>query len=224
MERGVLRAARGLEILIMAEPKPGVVRVAEDLRLWITRVAGAAILLVLLVTRTRWPEQGVFGAALELVGLIMMLMATLGRVWCGPFIAGYKLRQVVTIGPYSCTRHPLYLASFVGAVGLALSTRMLTVAALVAVLLPLAYVPVMGLEERQLRALHGEVFEAYCRRVPRLWPRFSLYQEPDNHLFSPRLFRRSVRDGGGFLLGYVVLEAIGYLQAWEWLPVWFRLH
>jgi protein-S-isoprenylcysteine O-methyltransferase Ste14 len=36
------------------------------------------------------------------------------RLWCSLYISGYKNSQLITSGPYSLCRNPLYFFSFVG--------------------------------------------------------------------------------------------------------------
>jgi hypothetical protein len=56
------------------------------------------------------------------------------------------------------------------AAGFAVALRSWTVAAALALMFLIIYIPVIASEERFLRATFPE-FEAYCRRVPRLIPR-----------------------------------------------------
>ena len=57
--------------------------------------------------------------AAELAGFAAVMTAVLGRVWCALYIAGRKNAELCQDGPYSFVRNPLYVFSFVGAVGVA---------------------------------------------------------------------------------------------------------
>jgi hypothetical protein len=95
---------------------------------------------------------------------------------------------------------------------------------LVALLFAFYYPTVILLEEQKLRALHGPEFDEYCRRVPRVFPKLSLYQEPEIYQFSPRLFRKAFWDGIWFILVFPALEVIERLHELGWLPVFLKLY
>src|SRR6516162_9306708 len=81
-----------------------------------------------------------------------------------------KNEELATTGPYAYCRNPLYLGSIIIAIGFAIAARDIWVAAAIAVLFALIYVPVIRSEEAFLRQ-HFAGFGDYSRRVPRLLPR-----------------------------------------------------
>lgn len=78
--------------------------------------------------------------------------------------------RLLTEGIYARIRHPRYVEVMLGLLGWALFTNYLALYFLVALLGPLLYLIVV-LEERELRDRFGEQYDAYCRRVPRFFPR-----------------------------------------------------
>ena len=111
----------------------------------------------------RAPEPGAIEWSFALV---------LSGLWLRGYAAGFvkKNRELTQTGPYAYTRNPLYLGSILIAAGFAVALLSWVVAAALAVMFLLIYVPVIASEERFLRATFSE-FDAYCRRVPRLIPR-----------------------------------------------------
>lgn len=103
------------------------------------------------------------GGLLLIPGLLMRALAS-GHV--------QKNEQLATSGPYAYTRNPLYLGSFILAVGLAVAARNWWIAALMVVMFFVIYLPVIRGEEAYLRQ-HFPEFEDYSRRVPRLFPRLT---------------------------------------------------
>ncbi|HKS77181.1 MAG TPA: isoprenylcysteine carboxylmethyltransferase family protein [Terriglobales bacterium] len=101
------------------------------------------------------------GGALVLPGLLVRAIAS-GHV--------QKNEQLATSGPYAYTRNPLYLGSFILALGFACAARSLRIAALMAIMFFLIYLPVIRDEENFLLN-HFPEFEDYAKRVPRLFPR-----------------------------------------------------
>ena len=93
---------------------------------------------------------------------------------CAPMRPGYvkKNRELTQTGPYAYTRNPLYLGSMLIAAGFAVALLSWPVAAMLAFMFLIIYVPVIASEERFL-ARYFSRFRAYCRRVPRLIPRLT---------------------------------------------------
>jgi protein-S-isoprenylcysteine O-methyltransferase Ste14 len=101
------------------------------------------------------------------------LVLVVPGLWLRAYASGYvkKNQELTTTGPYAWTRNPLYLGSTLIAAGFAVALLSLPVAVLLAAGFLAIYVPVIASEERFLRATFPD-FEAYCRRVPRFFPRF----------------------------------------------------
>src|SRR5262245_39566671 len=151
-------------------------------------------------------------------------VATIGRLWCSVYISGYKNAALVTVGPYSLTRNPLYFFSALGFVGLALCTETLLLALLVAALLALFTPPVITQEERFLAAAFGTEYATYCARTPRFWPRFTTYTEPDTWVVSTRILRRRMLDSLWFVWGVGLIEVVKGLHELGVLPTLLQLY
>ena len=83
-----------------------------------------------------------------------------------------KNRELAITGPYAYTRNPLYLGSMLMAAGFAVALLSWPLALLLAAGFAVIYIPVIAAEEQFLRDTFPG-FEDYCRRVPRLLPRFT---------------------------------------------------
>jgi protein-S-isoprenylcysteine O-methyltransferase Ste14 len=151
----------------------------------------------------RAPEPAAVAASLALV---------LPGLWLRGYAAGYvkKNRELTQTGPYAYTRNPLYLGSMLMAGGFAVALLSWLVALVLAVGFVLIYVPVIASEERFLRATFPD-FETYCRRVPRLIPRWTAARpteaETGSGAFSMALYRqhREYNAGIGATLLYLSL-------------------
>jgi protein-S-isoprenylcysteine O-methyltransferase Ste14 len=184
------------------------------------RMSQLFVLLIvglLAVSESRW-ERTFMDAVLFLVGAVLVGAATMGRLWCSLYIAGYKEGTLITVGPYSISRNPLYFFSFVGAVGLGLATETFTFGVLFALWFAVFYPPVIRAEERRLRELHGARFEDYARRVPRFFPRFSLLVEPEHYTVRPVHFRNHLLDALWFVWGLGLVELIEAVHMYQLLP------
>lgn len=115
------------------------------------------------LARPSW-KSIVIGALVAFVGVAIRASAS-GHV--------KKNEELTTTGLYAYTRNPLYLGSIVIAAGFAIAAQSLWIVAILIVMFVAIYVPVIRGEERFLRATFPQQFEEYCRRVPRLLPRFT---------------------------------------------------
>ncbi len=137
-------------------------RIARRIRVPLGFVA-AALYLFELWRRAPQPTAIAWSLALVLPGL-----------WLRGYAAGYvkKNRELTQTGPYAHTRNPLYLGSMLIAAGFAVALLSWTVGIVLLGGFLFIYIPVIASEERFLRATFSD-FDAYCRRVPRLLPRFT---------------------------------------------------
>jgi len=133
------------------------------------------------------------------MGLVLLTAAAFGRIWCLVFIAGKKNDILVTDGPYSITRNPLYVFSFLGAIGFGLAVENPLLAGLLAVLFGIYYPYVVRKEEGLLASVFGATFQEYAARTPRWFPNLSLYKEPTTITVSPVKIREGILDAMWFI-------------------------
>ncbi|WP_160113667.1 methyltransferase family protein [Phyllobacterium salinisoli] len=137
---------------------------------------------------------------IEDFGALLIFIAILGRAWCTLYIGGKKTVALVTSGPYSVSRNPLYFFSFVAVAGLGLQTGSISMAAFMTLAAYLVFLPVVLREEAGLSTAHGAHYEAYRNSVPRFLPRPSLWRDEDVVTVSPGMLRRTIVDGMVFVL------------------------
>jgi len=186
-------------------------------RIGLSRLFGIAVGLVLMVSGSAW-ERTFMDAVLFMTGVALAGIATVGRLWCSLYIAGYKDSTLITVGPYSVSRNPLYFFSAVGAIGVGFATETVTFAAVFALWFGLFYPAVMDAEERKLRELHGARFTEYCGRVPRFFPRWRLLTEPETYAVRPDRFRGHLFDALWFVWALGLLELLEALHDYKVLP------
>ena len=110
------------------------------------------------------------GAAVTLAGLLFSVSARayLGRNWSGT-VTLKQDHELVTSGPYSIVRHPIYTGLLLAFMGSAFARGDLAgVAAVVLVLW--ALLRKLRMEERWMREQFGEAYAAYSLRVAALVP------------------------------------------------------
>jgi protein-S-isoprenylcysteine O-methyltransferase Ste14 len=169
-----------------------------------------------------YAEDGFWDTTWEVVSFLILLVAAFGRVWTSAFISGRKDHELVTDGPYSMTRNPLYFFSLLGYVGAGLAFEKLTVSFAFGIVFLLSHWPTIIAEEKKLRKHYGESYEDYARRVPRFIPRIGKLELRDTVTFRPKIFNRAVLDCALIMSVFILAHFIEYAQKASWVPVYFQ--
>ncbi|MEZ4386941.1 MAG: isoprenylcysteine carboxylmethyltransferase family protein [Candidatus Krumholzibacteriia bacterium] len=191
---------------------------------WRIPLSQAFCYLLLAITAVAGSRWSTVGPVFALVGLFLMAAGILGRLWCTLYIGGHKRDTLVTEGPYSLCRHPLYLANLVGATGVALATRTLTIPAVLLLAFAACYPPVMRSEDAELDAAHGPAFRRYREATPAFLPRPRRLREPTVVPAHAVAYRRELAQTGWFVVAYALVSILGQLHAAGVLPVLLTLH
>jgi hypothetical protein len=160
---------------------------------------------------------------IQWLGFIMVVITTLGRIWCFVYISGYKDDRLVQYGPYSLVRNPLYVFSFIGTIGLGFASENLLVLALMVILFSVFYPSVIDEEESSLMALYGKSFEAYRDKTPRWIPDFKHFTESEEYTVKPRIFVKAMLESMWFLLFFMILQVIENFHHMGILPVFLKI-
>lgn len=197
----------------------------EKLRLHLSRLFAVLLVLLMCVSKSMWEDKApLVATTLFLLGAVLVGIASLGRLWCSLYIAGYKTDHLVTQGPYSISRNPLYFFSFVGLLGVGLSSETILVPLIILIAF-IAYYPfVVRSEEAELMRLHKTQFEIYMKEVPRFFPEISLLKEPEEYVVKPVVFRKHIFDALWFIWIMGILETIEGLQEAGIFPTIFKIY
>ncbi len=178
---------------------------------------------MLLVTHHAWADWRV-SFTIRSFGIVLITIGIVGRMWSTLYIGGRKSNEVVTEGPYSVTRNPLYFFSSIAALGVGAQTGSIVMAIFVGLLCLLAFLIVIRREEAFLSQAFGQPYANYCARVPRLFPKFSLFRDPETVTVLTKLVYRTLVDGLLFFVAVPLLMLVDYAQTAGWLPVFLRLY
>jgi len=195
----------------------------EKYRLPLSKAYVAVVLLLMVFTASRWQLSATSVWVIDSIALVLLLVACLGRVWCIMYIGGQKNNSVVTAGPYSMVRNPLYVFSFIGAVGLVLMTHSIVIAALLLIFYIGIYPFVVAKEESNLHALFGDSYQEYCDKTPRFVPSLKLYSTQSKVPADTTRMEKSLFDSGCFVLAFIALSGIRLAHDSGLIPVLFRL-
>jgi protein-S-isoprenylcysteine O-methyltransferase Ste14 len=189
-------------------------------------VVGAAAVGLALLTAMgpASPEGAAWHEVVERSGVFFILVGILGRTWCAMYIGGNKLNRLLTEGPYSVTRNPLYVFSAIAAFGLGAQVGSAVFALMCAAATIAIFALVIRHEERALAERFPVEFARYKSRVPRLAPNFSKWREADTILVRPALVRRTFWDASLFLLAAPALKALESMRDAALFPTLFQLY
>ena len=191
----------------------------------LSQCLGIIFLIVFTFSDRKLDRSAHFAAEIMWIsGCLLVGAAAVGRLWCAQYIAGYKTDVLIMEGPYSMCRNPLYFFSFLGGMGAGLCTKSLVLASVIAVVFIAVYPVTMRNEETKLSRVFGGVYDGYVRRVPRFFPKISLFSEPAEYIVNPKIFRREVFDAVFFIwvLGlFEFLEELATLEAVKpFISIW----
>lgn len=195
----------------------------EKLRLFVSQLFVIAVIILISVSGSCW-EGGLISSILFFTGIIMVGIASLGRLWCSLYIAGYKTDKLIIEGPYSICRNPLYFFSFIGAIGVGFASETILIPLIVLIGFSIYYPFVINSEENQLKKLHKNEFLKYVNDVPKFFPKFSILKEPKEYVVKPIIFRRHMFDALWFIWFTGILEVIEELHELSIIPIIFKIY
>jgi protein-S-isoprenylcysteine O-methyltransferase Ste14 len=183
----------------------------------------ALVFAVLLFGQSIFPPETAIHEAIEMVGIVLIVLGIAGRLWSTLYRGGRKSVSVVSDGPYSITRNPLYVFSSIAAMGVGAQMGSITAVIGFGVACAAAFHLVILREEKYLSANLGADYSAYMAEVPRFFPKLSLYREGETAGFKPSFLLVTLLDGLVFLVAMPFFEIIDAAQLSGTLPVLFRI-
>lgn len=195
-------------------------------RLNITRTMAVLFYIVLCMSISHWAiSSPLIEESLFFVGLALASLGAFGRVWALSHIAGNKSEQLVTTGPYSISRNPLYFSNLLLGIGIGFCTETFTAVILLGIVV--VGVSYFGIRREEARLLKwfGAEYESYCARVPRFFPiSVRAYSEPETLTISSRLMRNGLVEVAPLFMLIGSFELVEGFHRSGLLPVLFVLY
>jgi len=157
--------------------------------------------------------EGHAGLAAQSAGFVLVSAAVLWRIWTTLFVAGRKDVELVRHGPYAACRHPLYLGSLVAALGIGLTTRSLTLALALPLVIGAAAAVAARREDVALAAAHGDAWLDYRAVTPAFWPAWRLMRLPEIVSVPPAIYRKAFLDAASFLALWLLVLLVETTRA-----------
>lgn len=178
----------------------------QRIRIGVLRLSAVALVPLLVFTRPYFSEEGLTVELMEVMGFVLIIAAVLGRFWSILYVGRHKNRRVVTDGPYSITRNPLYFFSTLGAFGFGLMFGKLSLAILLGGLVFAVLYFTARREAAYLAAEFGADYAVYAARVPMFVPNVRLFTTEPTVLVSAGALRRNLLDAFVFLAAFPLAE------------------
>ena len=187
----------------------------------INRVFGILVVFYVLVAAPPNVFAPWVNVSAELLGLVMLCVAAFGRLWSLTFAAGNKDRLLVTEGPYSIVRNPLYIFGAIGAIGFGLAAENPWLVAVLIVFCAAYYPITVKREEKHLLKVFGPEYRRYRYRVPRWVPNFGQYHEPETLVVHPARIRAGIVYAMGYMWAFLLWDALEEFRETGILHTWF---
>ena len=197
----------------------------EKLRITLSQIFAVLLVVFIGVSRSAWNDTAPFVTSLLfLLGVVLVGIGSFGRLWCSVYIAGYKTKELVTQGPYSMCRNPLYFFSLLGALGIGFASESFLIPVVILIGFAAYYILVIKSEEAQLARLHKDEFAMYVQKVPRFFPKISYLTEPEEYIVKPVIFKTHMLNAIWFIWALGLLEIIKKLHELKILPTIFHIY
>ncbi len=108
---------------------------------------------------------------LHCLGWLSITLGIIVRTWSTLYLGGRKTKELITEGPFSLCRNPLYVGSFLIAIGFAGHLQSLSFLAGTLLLFLGIFYPLIREEESRLIAAFGQPYLDYMKSTPRVLPR-----------------------------------------------------
>jgi len=176
-------------------------KIAQRVRVPLGTVLGLIFLVLMHPSfRSLW-----IGGTVALAGAAL-------RVWAAGHID--KGKVLAQSGPYALTRNPLYLGSFLMAIGIVLAGQAYWLLIPFGLFFLGVYYPVMKAEEVELLQGYGHEFVHYASRVPLFVPKLRAGTDPRSIFLWARVLKnREHRTFAGLLLTVAFLLVISMIRS-----------
>lgn len=188
-------------------------------RIWTLWALTAAFVTFHLITGPGFPLESIVLTLFAQIGTLLIAFGVIGRIWSIIYVGGLKNAELVTEGPYSVTRNPLYLFSLFAISGICLVFGSLLATVIFTLLAYLIFRYTAKQEALYLSCLFGEQYAEYARRTPLFWPDFSRFRWGQVHVISRKALLVTARDALFILAMIPFSELVEHLRESGLLPM-----
>ena len=115
---------------------------------------------------------------LSIIVFILVTLGGFGRLWASLYVEGFKTKRLITEGPYSMVRNPLYFFTIIILLGFCCVVKSIPIAIALLAGFSLLHIPAIINEEKKLLSKHDHLYKEYYHKTPRLIPNIFKYKRP----------------------------------------------
>jgi protein-S-isoprenylcysteine O-methyltransferase Ste14 len=182
-------------------------------------IAALVGVVIFALTDSAYSSGSVAHYAVRWFGLGLIIVCILGRTWSSLYLGGRKTVELVTDGPYSIMRNPLYFFSTLGTAGIGAQGGSLLLALVGAGVGLVVFRIVAQQEEGLLLERHAQSYAEYLKRVPRFLPDPRLWHDKENLTIRQSRVLMTFADALLFLLAVPLAKVCQFLQMKGVLPI-----
>ena len=98
---------------------------------------------------------------LSVAGFILVTLGGFGRLWASLYVEGFKTKRLITEGPYSMVRNPLYFFTIIILLGFCCVVKSIPIAIALLASFSLLHIPAIINEEKKLLSKHDHLYKEY---------------------------------------------------------------
>ena len=190
-------------------------------RILLLRLIFIPIVTISLFVTPPWEPVSWADFAIEWLGYLFLVIGLGIRMWSIFYIGQRKSKELVTTGPYSICRNPLYCGTFFVAMGAGLCFENLLLAIFTLVVIVPIHLWAARAEEKHLAILFPKCYELYKKTVPAFWPTFKHYQHTEQVNVSSCSIHRATLEASLVMSIPIWGDLIELLHAKGFLPVFW---
>lgn len=167
------------------------------------------IIVALYIIWQHGDQPGMGPTALSVgIGAFFIVVGEVIRFWGVSYIGGISRTRtratgsLMDSGPFSLVRNPLYVGNFFLSLGLVIVSGVYFMVPIYIFFFAVQYHYIVNWEEWNLRAKMGEPYIAYCKEVPRWFPRLSGYRAGAND------FKKALRSERNTIGAIIAVSAV----------------
>jgi len=153
----------------------------------------------------------------EVLGVFLIIAGVFGRAWSILYIGGRKNTSLVTDGPYSICRHPLYLFSTIAVMGFGLLLQSIVLTLVLIAVFGAALAVNAAKEEARLRANFGQAYLDYAKTTPAFFPAIKRFQTDNLVTFDVQHLKSNFWDATVFVFLFPLAEIIESVHESGWI-------
>lgn len=193
-------------------------------RLIFSKILVIIIIAIALTSHHIYNEESFLNLTFEITGYILLGISAFGRTWAAAFISGKKSKKLITDGPYSIMRNPLYFFSLLGFIGAGLTFESLLLTSAFTAVFFLTHWPTILKEEQILQKHFGQPFIDYKKITPRFIPNLFILKNPVSINISPTIFSKVILESSLVLLVFSTAHTIEWLHIHGKIPILYHIY